>query len=75
MVTAKVSTTDMCGLAPLQVQERTVFEQEIFLAQVKQYTTNEPNLKIICNCIYNVFEDPAQRVHSHTIVKLLVPLM
>ena len=31
-------------------------------------TTNEPNFKIVCNCIIhellNVFEDPAQRVHA-----------
>ena len=30
-------------------------------------TTNEPNFKIMCNCIHellNVFEDPAQSVHT-----------
>ena len=30
-------------------------------------TTNEPNFKIVCNCIHellNVFEDPAQSVHT-----------
>ena len=30
-------------------------------------TTNEPNFKIVCNCIHellNVFEDPAQREHT-----------
>ena len=30
-------------------------------------TTNEPNLKIVCNCIHellNVFQDSAQREHT-----------
>ena len=30
-------------------------------------TTNEPNFKIVCNCIHellNVFEDSAQREHT-----------
>ena len=29
--------------------------------------TNEPNFKIVCNCIHellNIFEDPAQRIHT-----------
>ena len=34
-------------------------------------TTNEPNFKIVCSCIcelLNVFEDPAQRMHSTVIM-------
>ena len=45
---------------------------------VSSSTTNEPNFKIVCNCIHellNVFEDSAQREHtirkSHVNVKFL----
>ena len=36
-------------------------------------TTNEPNFKIVCNCIrklLNVFEDSVQRIH--TIASILI---
>ena len=41
------------------------FEQKFFSGS--RSTTNEPNFKILCNCIHellNVFEDSAQRVHT-----------
>ena len=84
MVTAKVSTTDMYSLAPLQVQEKAVMDTAVIwlphrecimkiLIGRKYYvrhlnknifselssTTNEPNFKIVCNCIHellNVFD-------------------
>ena len=92
MVTAKVSTTDMYGLAPLQVRERAVMDivfiwlshRKCILDILKYHvrhlnkkilkyfsgssrTTNDPNFKIVCNCIHellNDLEDPAQRVHT-----------
>ena len=90
LVTAKVSTTDVYGLAPLQVQERALMDTVLIwllhrkcivkiLIGRKYYvkhlnnkilkyfsgsssTANEPNFKIMCNCIHelNVFEDSAQ---------------
>ena len=98
MVTAKVSTTDTYGLAPLQVRERAVMDTVLIwlphrkcivkiLIDRKYYvkhlnknifsgsssTTNEPNFKIVCNCIHellNVLEDSAQREHTIECVDL-----
>ena len=100
LVTAKVSTTDTYGLAPLQVWERAVMDTVLIWLPIgnvlwkfwlavnimsniwttrfwnifsgSSSTTNEPNFKIVCNCIHellNVFEGSAQREHTITSIK------
>ena len=46
----------------------------MFLAGQATGTTNEPNFKIVCNCIHellNVFEDSAQREHTISVASCI----
>jgi len=98
MMTVKASTTDICDLTPMQVQERAIMKHTFLRLPHREYmgksligsrccvkhlnkkilnvfggsrsTTNEPNFKILNDCIHellNVFEESAQCIHTTTL--------
>ena len=64
MVTVKVSTADMCGLAPLQVWERALMNATLYGFSIEMYAGNLIGRKY---CVRNFNENILKYISSSTI--------